>query len=360
MERKKLSGGQFGILTFVMMMAPIVHAVPARSIDARRASWLLPLLAVLPLVCLMFFLFRCLSRMPADSGLGDVYHLAFGSRWGKICCGLSALWTVTVMVADLRFYAERYVSAVYPEAGKLVFYLAMAALELWIVREDLSALFRAGKIFFWVVTLTLAAVLLLAIGKIRLYNLWPVTDTGWREMGLGALRLSTAVSAVVPAGFLLGKVQWKTRKSGAVWWVAALTGVAMGIAVSILGVFGPELSQRLQVPFFTLAKEVSVTGAMERLESIISAMWMMTDTALMGVLTFSAEQTLRQVAGEAKRPERVRTILILIMVAVCCVLPKSSFDMDEGYQTIGMPLNMIVGYLIPGAALIVAKVRKRW
>lgn len=360
MEQKKLSGGQFGILTFVMMMAPIVHAVPTRIIDARRASWLLPLAAVLPLSILMFFLFRCLSRMPADSGLGDVYHLAFGSRWGKVCCGLSAMWMVMIMVVDLRFYAERYVSAVYPEAGKLVFYLAMAVLQLWIVREDLNCLLRAGKVFFWVVTLTLAAVLLLAIGKIRLYNLWPVTDTSWREVGLGTIRLSTAISMAVPAGFLLGKVQWKTRKSGAVWWVIALTGATMGIAVSILGVFGPELSQRLQVPFFTLAKEVSVTGAMERLESIISAMWMMTDTALMGVLAFSAEQALRQVAGETKRPEWVRRILILVLVAACCALPKSAFDMDAGYQAIGMPLNIIIGYLIPGAALIVAKVRKRW
>lgn len=60
---------------------------------------------------------------------------------------MSAMWMVMVMVVDLRFYAERYVSAVYPEAGKLVFYLAMAVLELWIVREDLSCLLRAGKIF---------------------------------------------------------------------------------------------------------------------------------------------------------------------------------------------------------------------
>lgn len=216
-SRKSCLGDNLGILTFVMMMAPIVHAVPTRIIDARRASWLLPLAAVLPLSILLFFLFRCLSRMSADSGLGDVYHLAFGSRWGKVCCGLSAMWTVMIMVVDLRFYAERYVSAVYPEAGKLVFYLAMAVLQLWIVREDLNCLLRAGKVFFWVVTLTLAAVLLLAIGKIRLYNLWPVTDTSWREVGLGTIRLSTAISMAVPAGFLLGKVQWKTRKSGAVW-----------------------------------------------------------------------------------------------------------------------------------------------
>lgn len=360
MERKKLSGGQFGILTFVMMMAPMIHAVPARIIDARRAAWLLPVLAVLPLALLLLVLFRCLSRMPEDSGLGDVYHLAFGGRWGKVCCGLSALWTVMVMVVDLRFYAERYVSAVYPEAGKLVFYLAMAAIQLWIVRENLGCLLRAGKIFFWVVILTLAAVLLLAVGKMRVYHVWPVTDTSWKEVGLGAVRLSTAISMAVPAGFLLGKIQWRTRKSGAVWWILALTGVTVMIAVVILGVFGPELSQRLQVPFFTLAKEVSVTGAMERMESIISAMWMMTDTALMGVLAFSAEQAIRQTVGESKRPEWIRMSLIVVMIVACCILPKSTFDMDAGYQAIGMPINIIVGYLLPATALLVAKVRKRW
>lgn len=275
MEEKKLSGRQFGILTFIMMMAPVVHAVPARIIDARRGAWLAPLPAMIPLAPLLFFFFCGLSRMPEESGLGDLYHLAFGNRWGKVLYAVSALWILTIMVVDLRFYAERYISAVYPETGKLVFYLVMELLQIWIVKGSLSGLMRAGKFLFWVVIITLAAVLILVAVKVSWDNMWPATDSSWKEMGLGALRLSTTISMVVPAGFLIGKVQWKPRKGGSGWWLTGLTLVMIAITGGILGVFGLELAQRVQTLFFTLAKQVSVAGAAERLESVITAMWMM-------------------------------------------------------------------------------------
>lgn len=104
------------------------------------------------------------------------------------------------------------------------------------------------------VILTLAAVLLLAVEKIQIYNLWPVTDTSWREAGLGSLRLSTTLSMAVPAGFLLGTVEWKTRKNGAVWWVAALTGAAMMIAVSVLGVIRARIEPALAGSLFHIGE----------------------------------------------------------------------------------------------------------
>lgn len=360
MEQKKLSSGQFGILTFVMMMAPLIHAVPTRIVHTGRGAWLLPILAVLPLTFLLWALFHCLRRMAEGSGLGDVYHLAFGSRWGKLCCGLSAAWAVMLMVVNLRFYAERYVSAVYPETGMLLFYLVMSLFQIWIVKDSFEKLLRAGKFFFWVVLITLAVVIIFTAGKIKLYNIWPVTDSNWKDAGLGALRLSTAVGMVIPAGFLLGKVDWKGKRKELVWWMLALTMIMIVVSVNVLGVFGPELTRRLQIPFFTLAKEVSITGAAERLESIITAMWMITDTALLGVLIYAGEQALCQTVGGFKRPELLRVVLAVIVVPLCCLLPQSSFDMDKGYQMFGMPVNVMLGYLLPGVALAVAKLRKKW
>lgn len=68
MEEEKISGRQFGILTFAMMLAPLVHAVPIRIASAGRASWLLTLPAVIPLGGMLYFLFRVCNgcRRAAD------------------------------------------------------------------------------------------------------------------------------------------------------------------------------------------------------------------------------------------------------------------------------------------------------
>ena len=110
--------------------------------------------------------------------MGDLYLLALGQRWGKLCCVLSTFWIVTMLIEDLRFYAERYVTEVYPETGLSLFYVALLLLMLWISRGSLGALARTGKILFWVVMTTLAVVLVMAAPKMKLYNVWPVTTPG--------------------------------------------------------------------------------------------------------------------------------------------------------------------------------------
>lgn len=359
MEEEKISGRQFGILTFAMMLAPLVHAVPIRIASAGRASWLLTLPAVIPLGGMLYFLFRCLQRMPEGSGLADVYLLSFGKRWGRVCCILNALWIITLLVVDLRYYAERYVAEVYPETGMLLFYVASLLLVLRISWGSFGALVRTGKILFWVVTVTLALVLILAAPKLKLYNVWPVTDTNPREVGLGILRMAAVLAFAVPSCFLLGRVQWRDNKMGLLRWLVLLGITMLLIAVEILGVFGPELMARLQVPFFTLAKEISFQRMVQGFEIIVAATWVMTDTALTGMEIFAAGEVLGR-AIPVKRPEYIRVALVCLVLPLCLLLPVSTFQMENIYKQYGMPFNGAMAYFLPCLALIVGKLRRRW
>ena len=359
MEEERISGRQFGILTFVMMLAPLIHAIPLRTAGAGRASWLITFPVVIPLGVLFYFLFRCLERMPEGSGMGDLYLLALGQRWGKLCCVLSTFWIVTMLIEDLRFYAERYVTEVYPETGLSLFYVALLLLMLWISRGSLGALARTGKILFWVVMTTLAVVLVMAAPKMKLYNVWPVTDTDPREVAMGTLRMIAVLAFAVPPTFLLGRVKWRSSKKGIVWWFVILAVTMLLIAVEIFGVFGPELTARLQVPFFTLAKEISFQRTIQGMEIIVAAMWVMSDTALAGVKIFAAGEALGR-AFSIRRPEVVRAGLVCLTLPLCLLLPESSFEMEGYYKKYGMPFNVAMGYFLPALALTVGKLRNKW
>ena len=84
--------------------------------------------------------------------------------------------------------------------------------------------------------------------KMKLYNVWPVTDTDPREVAMGTLRMIAVLAFAVPPTFLLGRVKWRSSKKGIVWWFVILAVTMLLIAVEIFGVFGPELTARLRCP----------------------------------------------------------------------------------------------------------------
>lgn len=61
---------------------------------------------------------------------------------------------------------------------------------------------------------TLAVVLVMAAPKMKLYNVWPVTDTDPREVAMGTLRMIAVLAFAVPPTFLLGRSSGGAAKRG--------------------------------------------------------------------------------------------------------------------------------------------------
>lgn len=356
---EKISGRQFLILTFVLMLSPLIHAIPSRVAEAGKAGWIVMIPAVLPIALLLYFLFRCLERLPDHCGMGDIYHQAFGESWGRICCGINVLWMAMLVLLSLRFYAERFVSTVYPGTGLLLFYLIMILLQAWMVKGEFGAFVRTGKIMFWVVVVALIAVLGMSVSMVKLYNVWPFWDANRKGVWISTFQMSAVMSFVVPSSFLLGRVNWKTSKRGAYWWVICLTGTMMALAGIMIGVFGGAFVQRLAVPFFHLAKEVTFHGTIAGVEIIVAAMWVMADAAMIGMQIFAAGEAVKG-AVSVKRPDLFRVTLVCLMLPLCYLLPKSSLQMDRIYCTYGIKINAVMGFLLPASAILVGKFRRKW
>ena len=359
MREEKISGRQYGVLVFVIMMSPLIHAIPVRIATAGKAAWLLVIPSVIPLAVLFYFLFRTLGRMPEGSGLRDVYLTALGNRWGKLCCWINVAWLLMLTVMNFRFSAERYISAVYPETDLAIFNLVLVLLLLLIVWNDFGDLVRMGKILFWVIAITLIAVLVMAANQIQLYNIWPVTDIKWKEAGMGTLRMSTVMAFAVPTSFLVGRVNWKSNKKGIVWWLTILTVTMLAIGVAVIGVFGPGLSERLEVPFFTLDKQITFQGKVKGLETVVAAMWLMSDTAITGVHVFAAGEAMKCTIPN-KRLAVARVLLVCTILPLCSLLPASTFQVDAYYRSVGMPANIIIGFVMPAVALAIGRIRRKW
>src|SRR5699024_8850942 len=104
------------------------------------------------------------------------------------------------------------------------------------------------------------------------------------------------------AAFLLGDTEPSPRR-GRDWTLWAGGGcLLLGAEQAVvIGNLGPQLAQRLDSPFFALAKSVGVEGAFQRVESIIAALWTFADLALLGVLAFALWKMAEQLFPKAKQ-----------------------------------------------------------
>lgn len=194
---------------------------------------------------------------------------------------LYCAWAVVLMAEVLRRTAHRIqqASGNGEHTGWLLVLLAIPL--VWIGWGKAAAFFRAVEIFWLAVLATVAAILLL--GAPRVNWDWMMEPAGdWKSsLPAGTLSMSAGLF-VLP---ILYKVKGGTEKnrSGLVW-LAALGLASAALAALTAGLLSPAVAAQLDGPFFAAA---GLLGDSSRLEGLVSALWLLPDLTLAGLLAHS-------------------------------------------------------------------------
>ena len=297
MKGEKLSPAQWGALLWAASLAPVSELLPGVALElAGRGAWLAPLAALLILLPL-FWLGRA----------GDVTTLR--QSWGgRIALGVCVLWMELLVVLRLGLCAQRMLWSGERDGAVWYFLLTLAAIALWISQGKLSAFGRAGQLFL--VMLMGAAVLVLGLSLTRLradrvLPLWTGDVAPVLLSGVGAA--GYVGWAALP--MLLLPAQEKKGRTLAVWGVGG--GVLLTLAqLSIIGNLGVGLCAQSDSAFFALTKSVGIEGAFQRVESVVAALWMLSDLTLCVARTHAIGLACEGVAFGVKR-ETVSSFALL-------------------------------------------------
>lgn len=280
MKQDILSRGQWGALLWAAAMAPAAELLPGIALSlAGRGSWLSPLAALILLIPVLW-----LGRR------GDARDFK-GSMTGKVLLWLCALWMELLVVLRLGLCARRMLWAGERDGAVWYFLLTLTAIVLWIGGGRLSAFGRAGQIFLVILLTAAALVLGLSIPQVRADRVLPL----WTGDVIPVLRtgLSTAGSlgwAVLP--MLLLPAQERKGKNILLWGAGGCVLLTLA-QIIILGNLGSGLSAQSDSAFFALTKSVGIEGAFQRVESVVSALWMLSDltacTALIHAIGLAGE-----------------------------------------------------------------------
>ena len=275
MEKERISTGQMTATAWAAVLAPAVGILPGLCARlAGEGGWLAPLTA-LPAILLLG---RMLERQGKDGLL--LSRLGRPGEW--LLTIIYIVWALLLAAARLRLSGQRLLFTARREVGLWFFLPVLAAMALWMTRGKTGAFVRAGAVFSRILTLALVVVLGLTAFQIRPEHLWPI----WTGDLLPVLRAAVAALGVLCYGVYAAFLPCDREKEGQSWRGRAVGAccVLAALQLSVLGNMGAELAGAVEDPFLTLSKHVGVDGAFQRVESLVSALWLLADLALLGLL----------------------------------------------------------------------------
>lgn len=244
-------------------VAVLVGGLSAGAAAAGRTDWRW-LLACVPVgILLGWLLLRRVGHRPLHPALRALY----------------GLWAAVLMAGALERTAERIWSASGGQGDERWLLVLLALPLAWMGWGSAEAFFRTVEIFWLAAGVTAAAVLLLGVP--RMNWTWALEPAGgWMEtVRAGVVILSTGLF-VIP---YLYKVE---AEPGGVHrgllWLGALGLLSAALAVLTAGLLSPAVADRLDGPFFAAA---GLLGDSARLEGLVSALWLLPDLTLIGLLS---------------------------------------------------------------------------
>ncbi len=343
-------------LTGVGLLSPAIRALPGESAAlAGNAGWLSSLLALPAALVLCWGL----KRLSGGEGLLRGFSRTLGERAGRMALLVYLLWGILLLGVNARLCAQRMLSTTYQNGALPIYIAALLAVSLWAAWGKLSAFTRAGEVFFLILWIVLGAVLLLAAFQVKVGNVLPV----WTGDLPGAAKAGAGVLATLSYGvygaFLGGKVRREEGEGKKPYrWTALFCLLLTAIQWVILGTFGPSLTASMEQPFFMTVKEIGVGGIFQRAESVVMALWVLTDLAFLGSLTFSCCALAEEIFPLKRPASAVAPVTAAALLGAVFCFPSSFAAEEFAGQPAGIG-NLILGFGLPALALLAGKIRKR-
>lgn len=343
MEQGRIGAGKLTGAVWAAVLSPAVGILPALAARiGGQGGWLAPLV-VLPALLLLTRGWGCLARRKdrMDGAAGRLLTIIY------------IMWALALACARLRLSGQRLQFTAQRETRLGFFLPILAAVAAWLAWGKADAFIRAAAVFGRVLTLVLGAVLGLTLFQMRPENLFPL----WTEDLLPVLKAAVPTLGVLCYGvygvFLWDGVQAegvKRRVSGGCVILALLL-------LSVLGNMGAELATALEDPFLTLSKHVGVEGAFQRVEGLVSALWLLGDLALLGLLLWACRRMMCSLAPRWKG-RWVTAVGAAVVLLGSGVVFQDAILAQQFEYTIAPLGNLVLGAAVP-CALYLLENRKR-
>ena len=294
MKDRTISLRQLMTVLFLALFPLGTEQLPGRLSAVGAAAWLCPILAGGIAVALVALLGR--SPVLGQGDLGQRIAQRWGQRTGRVLAGIFLLWGLYLTAAHAARIGSRLSDSL--RASPILITAVALLLAGWMASGGLPAFARACEVFALVVGFGFFLIFLFGVFRLQ----WDeVLLWNWQELSQVPQGVFTAGGTVAAGGyvlFLLGDVRPEEKSRGTV--MRRLGGLFLLLGAGmllVLGRLGADLAAQINRPFFQMVSGLGFEGAFQRLEELASALWVLGDAALLGLLLLCLRRLAAQLLG---------------------------------------------------------------
>ncbi len=324
MKQNSISMRQMMIVLFIALISLAIEIVPSFT-QAGSAIYIAPLLAA-PVVLIVVWLTAGVDR----ENFSNTIRNLMGKQMSLLVNVLFLVWTMLLLVSNTARCASRLSPS---QHDVLLTSILVLVLSIIMASRRLDAFARSCEIFYMAMITGIVGIVILAavhlqgeyiilINKAQIKNLPSVTLSLLGISSIGFLSV-----------FLFGDVgERKEDKKNIYLWSSVFFLALAILLMSIVGTFGPGLFGEMQSAFFQMVAGLGVTGAFQRLEALVSALFFLGDVALLGFLLF----VIRSIVSSMLQKDSNKTVWIVGVIAFILgqMLAKQSVFLQIVLQTI--------------------------
>ncbi|MHB8158521.1 MAG: GerAB/ArcD/ProY family transporter [Desulfocucumaceae bacterium] len=355
LERGRISCLQTVFLLTNLVGATSVIFLPGITAQAAgRDAWMTPLVAILPGLYLAAVLSALGKRFPGKT-LVQYLQAAFGAWLGKAVGLLYLFFFLHTNGFIIREFGELLVALLMPRTPLIVFHVFMLLLCAWAIRGGIEVIARVTELTFPWIILFFMVVLIMSAPNMEFENIFPLLEKGFLLVIKASLDPIGWRGEIILLGMFLPYIAGSG--SGRCAMVAViLIGLILAFdSIINTAVFGPTVA-RLTFPTFSLVRLVNVGNLIERIESVLVAIWVLGLFSKIALFYYATVLGAAQLAN--LKDYRPLVLPVGVILAVLSLQVAGSSMEVVNYIVKGFPpFAYVFEYIIPTAVLGVAAAR---
>ncbi|NUU62624.1 GerAB/ArcD/ProY family transporter [Paenibacillus agri] len=316
---EKISARQFTILIILGIIGDSILVLPTMiAYYAKQDSWISMLLSCMIGLGVGVLFAGIANRLKGKSLITAVQN-KFGIVTGSIITLLILFQFFMCSLTLMSEMSQFMTTQMMPETPVSAILLLFSAVIIIAYRYGIEAFARMGELLFPVFLILFLCLVFFLMPQIETTNAKPILPHGMGPVLKGMFPAFTqAFTEIVFILMLTQHVHSNTKLTKPILTGYAIGGLILLIVVSLcVLVLGPMLMETKYYPAFVLAQKITIGKFLERLEVILTFLWIITvffkSTMIFFALTNGLAQLLRL------KESRMLTIPLSMIIIVCTI-----------------------------------------
>lgn len=353
----KISIRQALIFMFVAICFPLLRVLPNYSAEfCEQASWLVPIISLIFLIPYIYILNAIFKKYP-DKNWNEIFDIVFGKVIGKIISIIFLLWSGILLGLYLRYFAERFLGTIMRDTLMEFLLIIILILAYFFAKNNIEKIGRMVEIFFGVIVILIVVTSIIVLPQVKITNLLPVTYYDILPVLKCSVYYLSLMSYISWIFFFSNEISHKeTFKKNGIKFILLETVVGILILISTIGSLGINITQNFQIPFFIVAKNISILESIERIEAIYISIWTITDLAIIVLLLKVISNILKNMF-KLKTTKATLLPIVFIGYVFAMYIARNSFELNDFSKLAGI-INVCTYFTIPIITFLIGKIRK--